>query len=129
MSTKEGLCSTDVSALPDWSENKVSIPYSQSGGGDDRVSWKSLDARIQHRWRTEGDNDSPIPDALARSVLPVWELGLEIFKKLVVEDNLKVVTSHMHFTPLVILFAFIGGDTVIECYLSNIYVKKLGTGM
>lgn len=35
----------------------------------------------------------------------------------------------MHFTPLVILFAFIGGDTFIECYLSNIYVEKLGTGM
>lgn len=35
----------------------------------------------------------------------------------------------MHFAPLVILFAFIGGDTFIECYLSNIYVEKLGTGM
>jgi len=47
---------------------------------------------------------------------------LKIFKKLIVEVNLIVVTSRMHLVPLAIT-AFIGLNTSIECHFSNTYVQ------
>ena len=65
-----------------------------------------------------------VPGTLVRWILPVWEvLVLEIFKKLVVVVNLKGMTSSMHFISQVIFFAFVGGNTFIEYYLSNICVE------
>jgi len=66
-----------------------------------------------------------VPGVFVRHLLPVWGVFvLEIFQKLIVEVNLKGVTSSMHFISPVIFLAFIGGNTPIECHFSNIYVKN-----
>jgi len=62
---------------------------------------------------------------LTRCILPVWGVFvLEIVQKLILEVNLKGVTSSMHFIFHVIFFAFIRGNTPIECHFSNIYMEK-----
>ena len=62
---------------------------------------------------------------LARCILPIWGVFvLEIVQKLIVEVNLKGVTSSMHFIFHVIFFAFIRGNTAVECHFSNIYMEK-----
>jgi len=51
---------------------------------------------------------------------------LEVFKKLIVIVHMKVVISSMHLCLL--LFAFIGFNTLTEGLFSNIYMRKLDTG-
>ena len=66
--------------------------------------------------------------SLVRCTLPVRGVFvLEIFQKLVVEVNFKAVTGSLHLLLISsekIYFAFIGGNTPIECHFSNIYVEN-----